>query len=401
MARKTTINYWPSRKGGGYFCVYKGTRHELALGPDDKPDGPTFKAALKKFQGIIDEEAAKEEARQNPRHTVREVLEAYLDFISRKRKAGTLQMRRQTLVPLVNYPIKGGLLGEKQAEKITALDVYQFLDYMEAVPHSQNRRKPQPGRKPTTWGPTTQRNCVVGLIAGFNWAVKAGMLTKNPLLGIERPSASSRGAESLIGTTPEEVEANHRRIMAAVRPHWKPFIQALKDTGARPSELGAATARDFNPELGAFVFRKEISRKGDRFSHKTAKVKDRVIFLSGETLQTVEALVQKYPTGPLFRRRNGKAFDKVNVVDRFMKLRRRLTMPHLTAYSYRHTFATEMLKAGIDVDSLAELMGNSANVIRLHYSHLLADAKGLRAKLEKFRTAAGSGSAAGGASAVP
>jgi integrase len=86
---------------------------------------------------------------------------------------------------------------------------------------------------------------------------------------------------------------------------------------------------------------------------------------------------------------NGKPFDKVNFVDRFMKLRKRLRMPGLTAYSYRHTWATEMLKAGMDVDTLASLMGNSPAVIRQHYSHLLADRQGLREKLERFMTAAG------------
>ena len=77
-----------------------------------------------------------------------------------------------------------------------------------------------------------------------------------------------------------------------------------------------------------------------------------------------------------------------HIVDRFAKLRKKLEMPGLTAYSYRHTVATEMLKAGMDVDTLAELLGNSPVVIRQHYSHLLADARGLREKLEHFRKGA-------------
>ena len=43
---------------------------------------------------------------------------------------------------------------------------------------------------------------------------------------------------------------------------------------------------------------------------------------------------------------------------------------------------------GMDVDTLASLMGNSPAVIRQHYSHLLADRQGLREKLERFRDAA-------------
>ena len=45
MPRKPSVSYWPTRKGGGYFCILKGNRHELALGPDDAPQGPTYLAA--------------------------------------------------------------------------------------------------------------------------------------------------------------------------------------------------------------------------------------------------------------------------------------------------------------------------------------------------------------------
>ena len=100
----------------------------------------------------------------------------------------------------------------------------------------------------------------------------------------------------------------------------------------------------------------------------------------------MKRLAAEHPTGPLFRKKNGKPFQRFNVIDRFIKMRRKLKMPHLTAYSYRHQFASSMLMAGMDVDALAQLMGNSPMVIRQHYSHLLADAQGLRAKLERFRT---------------
>jgi hypothetical protein len=41
IPKQTEIKYWPSRKGGGYFCNYKRKQHELALGPKDGPTGPT------------------------------------------------------------------------------------------------------------------------------------------------------------------------------------------------------------------------------------------------------------------------------------------------------------------------------------------------------------------------
>jgi integrase len=137
------------------------------------------------------------------------------------------------------------------------------------------------------------------------------------------------------------------------------------------------------------VFKKEGSRRKERFSHKTAtKGKDRVIMLTGPTLETVKLLVKQYPNGPLFRRRRGGVLKQFHYVGLFTRIQKKLGWEEVTCYSYRHTFATELLKAGMDVDTLAHLMGNSPVVIRQHYSHLLADKKGLREKLERFRSGA-------------
>src|SRR5947209_4326366 len=52
MARKAQIRYW-QRKGGGYFTTIKGQQVELALGPDDGPNGPNYAKALKKWLSLI------------------------------------------------------------------------------------------------------------------------------------------------------------------------------------------------------------------------------------------------------------------------------------------------------------------------------------------------------------
>src|SRR5262245_19845323 len=387
VAKPPSIRYWPTRKGGGYFCVYQRKQHELALGPKDGPRGPTYRAAVEAFKNVIDAKIP-EPATVPTSPTVREVLEAYLARIAKTKKPGTVEIRQRSFLPFVNHKRPSGALGEKRVTELNHMDVYAFLEHMER-PRHQRRKNEQPGRRPIGWGAGSKRNCVIGLIAAFNWARKSGLITENPLVGIEKDPSTSRGSESLIGNTPEAIETTHVRILAASPPSFRPFLQALKDSGARPGELMSARAADFHPEMGAFVFQKEATRRGDQLSHKTAKKKDRVIFLSGKTLLHVLELVQCHPTGPLFRRKGDKPFTRVSVVDRFLKLQRKLGMPHLTAYSYRHTFATELLKAGMDVETLAELMGNSALVIRQHYSHLLADARSLREKLERFMKAAG------------
>lgn len=398
MPKAPEISYWPSRKGGGYFCNYKRKKCELALGPKDAPTGPTYRAALAAFTALVEEKPAP--VKKATGLSVREVLETYLARIEKTKKAGTYEIRVRAFEPFVNHPTPTGLLGEKPVAALTHMDVYAFLEHME-VPRTQKRKKEQKKRKPVGWSAGSKRNCVTGLLAAFNWARKSKLIVENPIEGIEKDPSTSRGAEALIGNDAAEIEANHQKIMAASPPPYRPFLQALKDTGARPGELMAATAADFKAETGALVFPKEATRTRDQFAHKTAKRKDRVIFLSGPTLDHVKGLVTRYPTGPLFRRAwpegskhrrkaggDAPPFSRVSVVDRFLKLQKKLGMPNLTAYSYRHTYATELLKAGMDVETLAELMGNSALVIRQHYSHLLADTRALREKLERFKTAA-------------
>lgn len=325
MGPKPSVNYWKSRKG--YLCCFQGKQILLCSGQDDGPTGPIYLKALEELQKLL----KGEERREAEGFTLREVLERYLMHIVKKRSAGTVEIRRRSLMPFVNYADGKGCFGEKLVHKLTHVDVYNFLEHMETVPRPHKRRKTQKHRKPVTWGMGSQRNFIIGVNTGLNWAVKSGLISRNPLSGIDKPGAVSRGAEALLGSNADEIEAAHARIMKASRPHWHPFIQALKDTGARPGEIAAATAADFRPDMGAFVFHKESTRRAEQFAHKTAKRKDRIIFLPEPTLATVKELVAKYPTGPLIRRKNGKAFGKVNFVDRFMKLRRRLKMPNLTA----------------------------------------------------------------------
>src|SRR5207253_6787644 len=102
------------------------------------------------------------------------------------------------------------------------------------------------------------------------------------------------------------------------------------------------------------------------------------------------------PHGPLFRRRHHGVLKRFHYVSLFLRIQKKLEWETVTCYSYRHTYATELLKAGMDVDTLAHLMGNSPLVIRLHYSHLLADKRGLREKAERFTRAAGTRTAAPG-----
>jgi integrase len=378
VARRSSVRYWSSRNA--YCCWFAGKQHVLAEGADDYPSGPTYQAATQKFaelSALSGVDGAKDT------NTCRVICEMYLRWISTRRKFQTMKLRQKIYVFFTDA------LGEIPVKDLTHHMVYKWLDQMR-----EWRKHPGTG-KPTRWTDGSVRNACTSLQVAFNWAARSGIITKNPLKGLEQPDARSRGRLALIGKTPNEREANHQKILATASSAFRPLIKCLHATGCRPGELAHATAADFNEELGAIMYHAEDKRLEGEFSHKTGrKGKERIIMLSGEALEIVKGLVKKNPSGPLFRTGRGRRLHKhlgrsgwtvKEITNRFRVIRERLKMPRLTAYSYRHTFATAWLEQGRSVEILSELLGNSPLVIRHHYSHLLSDTANLRNQLEDFK----------------
>ena len=53
IPRMPQIRYFKSRKA--FYCQSQGHQYPLAKGPDDRPDGPTFKAAIAEFGRVIED----------------------------------------------------------------------------------------------------------------------------------------------------------------------------------------------------------------------------------------------------------------------------------------------------------------------------------------------------------
>jgi integrase len=156
-------------------------------------------------------------------------------------------------------------------------------------------------------------------------------------------------------------------------------IVALHATGCRPSEIANLTAKEVKEDGGVIFF--DLSEWKTEGKHAF-----RHIFLTEELEAVVRMLRHQHPSGPLFRNLRGNAWTRHSIAARFDDLRRMLDLPDtITAYSYRHTFATEWLRAGKSIKLLAQLLGNSVGTIEKHYAHLLDDKAAMQAALRDFR----------------
>ena len=152
---------------------------------------------------------------------------------------------------------------------------------------------------------------------------------------------------------------------------FRNFLTFLELTGCRPySEAARVTADLVDWAAGTITF---AGHKNERHG------KARVVYLTPVLTALLRDWCQDTPAGPLFRTKNGVAFNNRNVTTRVRRLERALGIPRFCLYSFRHAYFTEALENGVPAALLAEIGGNSPRTLEKYYSHLDQRKDALRA----------------------
>jgi integrase len=192
----------------------------------------------------------------------------------------------------------------------------------------------------------------------FSWADQQGVLSPSPLRTLRADRVKRR--------TRVLTKAELAEILAAIKDvQLREFMQAMTETGCRPSEVARVTAAEVDLGLGVWVFAE----------HKTAKktYKPRVVYLTPAVVELSRKPIVLYPEGPLFRGpRDKTAFTRQNIRCRFRRLRKKLPhLKHFVCYNVRHKFATHALVNDVGVAQVAELLGHSrTEMVSQTYGHL-------------------------------
>jgi integrase len=158
--------------------------------------------------------------------------------------------------------------------------------------------------------------------------------------------------------------SERRMLLANTSEEALPFVRALCLLPLRPGALAALTAGDFDKRT------KELSVGKD----KTGK--PRRIQLPDEAAKLLsEQAADKLPGASLFRRSNGKAWDKDSWKKPIAAAVSAAGLPTAaTAYTLRHSTITDLVRAGLPLLTIAQICGTSAEMIERHYGHLASDA---------------------------
>ena len=199
---------------------------------------------------------------------------------------------------------------------------------------------------------------MIAVRRAFSWSEQQGILSSNPLRTLKAERVKQR---TRVLTRDELTE-----ILAAIRDHqFRGFVQAMLETGCRPSEVARLSAAHVNLELGVWIFD----------DHKTFKKthKPRIVYLTPTMVELSRKQIALYPDGPLFRSPRGKvAFTRQNIRCRFRRLRMKLPhLKHFVSYTIRHTYATQALLNGVGIVHVAELLGHSSTeMVSKTFGHL-------------------------------
>ncbi|AWM40126.1 hypothetical protein C1280_26055 [Gemmata obscuriglobus] len=203
------------------------------------------------------------------------------------------------------------------------------------------------------WGETTVYNARKAAGRVFSWAAERKLLPENPIDGMKNPKPRPRQR----AITDVEFWKMHENAGGPL----KDLLLALYLTGARPKEVRELTWDQVQEDRWVLI------------EHKTGKKsgKPRVIYLTGP-LKEITGRLRGNGHTHVFLNTEGLPWTMNALRLQVWRIKRKLELPKdVCAYLCRHGFGTRAILAGVDGQTLAELMGHtSQEMISKVYVHL-------------------------------
>jgi integrase len=160
-------------------------------------------------------------------------------------------------------------------------------------------------------------------------------------------------------------EADLQRLLQAAPPDVKDFILFGVLTGLRPKEIRDLTQDQIQhaPKGTPYVFIE---------THKTMKQTrmaiPRSVPLCPLAEEIVERQVRRHPGRKfIFVNDDGGHYSRFTIRNRLRRLCRKLKLPDISPYCFRHTFASMESEQGTETTGLAQLMGHSTTRTLMRY----------------------------------
>ncbi|MGQ7830451.1 tyrosine-type recombinase/integrase [Altererythrobacter sp. Z27] len=250
-------------------------------------------------------------------------------------------------------------LGEVKLAKLRRRHLKEWRERLERLPALVSRRK---------GGEATHRERAASTVNRDMAVLRAAL-----------PKVLSPGARNSEAAWQEALKANpnangrrtlyldrdqRRKLLEETGEEAVPFVRALCLLPLRLGAMAALSAADFDKRTAELTVGKD----------KTGK--PRRIQLPAEAASLFTKNVNdKLPAALLFRRNNGKRWDRNTWKLPIAAAVKAAGLPSgTTAYTLRHSTIADLVSAGLPLLTIAQISGTSAEMIERHYGLLASDA---------------------------
>ncbi len=279
--------------------------------------------------------------------TVRDACDKYVQHL---RDTKTNKAANDAKARFDAYVLDNGKFADIELAKLLPVHLETWRKALRARPTTSG---PNRGKQRTDSSLNRDMTC---LRAALNLAYKDGWLTsdfawRGKLLPIRD---ADRQRDLYID------QAQRRKLVAAAPADLAQFLRGLCLVPLRPGALAALTAGSYDKRLKTLTIGKDKAGR------------DRKIALPQVTAEFfAKCCKDKLPNAPLLPRSNGSAWDKDAWKYPVRDAVSAGKLPEgVTAYTIRHSVITDLIHAGLDTLTVAQLSGTSVLMIERHYGHL-------------------------------
>jgi integrase len=324
-----------------YDFMYRGERYRGCIGSVSKTIAKEI-MAKKKAEAV---EGRYELPSKRPSPRLDEFATEYFDYYQANRKPQSVQRHKTA------YRALQPTFGHQRLTDISPLNIERYKRQQQGAGVS---------------GVTINRELAF-LKNLFSKAVEWGKVAENPVKKVRLYREDNARTRFLR----EEEEVS---LLANCGPQLKPLVVTALHTGFRASELRSLIWQDVDFRRQTVTVRAGYAKNGEARSVPMNQVLT-------ATLKAVN--LQKIEGDRVFSNRQGTAYRSFRTA--FERAVRKAGIKDFKFHDLRHTFASRLVMAGVDLPTVKELLGHKDIKMTLRYAHLSSDHKQAAVrKLEQF-----------------
>ncbi len=201
---------------------------------------------------------------------------------------------------------------------------------------------------------STMNRVLNTLSSMYNRAIEWGKATSNPVAKVKLFKVPTKRIRYL---EREEIE----KLLANCCEHLKPIVTVALHTGMRKGEILGLRWHDIDIKLN--IIHLLETKNGEK----------REVPMNTVVQKTIIGVLKNPESQYVFCNKDGKPYG--NVRKSFFTACSKAGIINFRFHDLRHTFASQLVMSGVDLNTVRELLGHKSITMTLRYSHLSPDHK--------------------------